>query len=206
MVMAGPAPSPLASALCRCNMDHLRKISVHGFGAHHRPCLSAASRKASRSPSSTFCVADISTWVRRSLMRLLSRTYLRIWGPQPTSVLLSSSFCCSCWRKRRSCSYRRERRRCQAMSRLPCWLRPSWHCTRMPVGRCVRRTAEAGVGPAGGVERALAHRAVHTGFGAQQAIGVFALDLDRGALEAGHIARCFFFDRGLEALALGVPQ
>ena len=38
------------------------------------PCLSDASIKASRSPSSTFWVAEISTLVRRSLMRLLSST------------------------------------------------------------------------------------------------------------------------------------
>ena len=38
------------------------------------PCLRDASMKGSRSPSSTFWVADISTLVRRSLMRLLSST------------------------------------------------------------------------------------------------------------------------------------
>ena len=38
------------------------------------PAFSDASMKASRSPSSTFCVLLISTLVRRSLMRLLSST------------------------------------------------------------------------------------------------------------------------------------
>ncbi len=59
---------------------------------------------------------------------------------------------------------------------------------------------------AGRVERALAHQAVHAGFGAQQAVGVLAFDLDRGAFDAGHVAGGFFFDRGLEALALGVLE
>ena len=45
-----------------------------GAGVHQTPCFSEASMKASRSPSSTFCVAEISTLVRRSLMRLLSST------------------------------------------------------------------------------------------------------------------------------------
>ena len=31
----------------------------------------------------------------------------------------------------------------QATSRLLCWLRPSWHCTTMPVGMWVSRTAES---------------------------------------------------------------
>ena len=36
----------------------------------HTPCLSEASMNASKSPSSTFCVLDVSTLVRKSLMRL----------------------------------------------------------------------------------------------------------------------------------------
>ena len=58
-------------------------------------------------------------------------------------VLVSSSFCCSSMRLRISWSYRRERRRFHATSRLLCWLRPSWHWTTMLVGICVRRTAES---------------------------------------------------------------
>ena len=54
------------------------------------------------------------------------------------------------------------------------------------------------------VERALAHQPVHAGLGAQQAEGVFALDLDGGALDAGGVAGGLVFHRGLEALALGV--
>ena len=38
------------------------------------PCFRLAEMKASRSPSSTFCVLLISTLVRRSLMRLWSST------------------------------------------------------------------------------------------------------------------------------------
>lgn len=57
-----------------------------------------------------------------------------------------------------------------------------------------------------GVEGRLAHQAVHAGFGAQQAEGVVPLDLDRCALDAGGVARGFFFHRGLEALALGVLE
>ncbi|MNV08738.1 hypothetical protein D3C71_992090 [compost metagenome] len=68
------------------------------------------------------------------------------------------------------------------------------------------QTGKAGVAAARRVEGALAHQAVHAGFGAQQTIGVFALNFDRGALDAGHVARGFFLDRGLEALAFGVLE
>ncbi len=40
-----------------------------------------------------------------------------------------------------------------------------------------------------GVERRLAHQAMHAGLGAQPAVGVLALELDRGALDAGDLAR-----------------
>jgi hypothetical protein len=40
----------------------------------------------------------------------------------------------------------------------------------------------------------------------QEAIGVFALDLDGGGLDAGHFAVGLFHDLGLEALALAVAQ
>ena len=45
------------------------------FSGHRQtPCFREASINTSRSPSSTFCVAETSTLVRRSLMRLLSST------------------------------------------------------------------------------------------------------------------------------------
>jgi len=47
---------------------------------------------------------------------------------------------------------------------------------------------------------------VDAGLGAQQAEGVFALDLDRGALDARGFTRGLVFDRGLEALAFGVLE
>ncbi len=97
----------------------------------------------SRSPSSTFWVAEVSTLVRRSLMRLWSSTYERIWWPQPTSVFVASRACCCSMRLRISCSYMRERSICQASSRLRCCERSFWHCTTIPVGMCVRRTAES---------------------------------------------------------------
>ncbi len=58
----------------------------------------------------------------------------------------------------------------------------------------------------GRVEGRLAHQAVHTRFGAQEAIGVFALDLDGGGLDAGHFTVGLFQDFSLEALALAVAQ
>jgi hypothetical protein len=45
----------------------------------YTPCLRLAPMKSSRSPSSTAFVLLISTFVRKSLMRLLSSTYERIW-------------------------------------------------------------------------------------------------------------------------------
>jgi len=45
----------------------------------YTPCLRLAPMKSSRSPSSTAFVLLISTFVRRSLIRLLSSTYERIW-------------------------------------------------------------------------------------------------------------------------------
>ncbi len=47
---------------------------------------------------------------------------------------------------------------------------------------------------------------MHAGFGAQGAVGVFALDLDAGGLDAGHVAVGFFQQFGLEALAFAVFQ
>src|SRR5258706_14946274 len=68
------------------------------------PCFGLAVMKSSRSPSSTPWVLPISIPVRRSLMRDWSRTYERIWWPQPMSVLESSSLSCSAWRLRNSSS------------------------------------------------------------------------------------------------------
>jgi hypothetical protein len=47
---------------------------------------------------------------------------------------------------------------------------------------------------------------VHAGLGAQQAERVLALDLDRRAADAGHVALGLFHHLGLEALALGVLE
>ncbi len=60
--------------------------------------------------------------------------------------------------------------------------------------------------PARRIERRLAHQAVHAGFSTQVAEGVFALDLDGRALDAGHVAFGLFQHLGLEALALAVLQ
>src|SRR5688572_9057095 len=48
-------------------------IASGGF-IHQTPCFNDASMNGSRSPSSTFWVLEISTFVRRSLMRLWSST------------------------------------------------------------------------------------------------------------------------------------
>ncbi len=45
---------------------------------------------------------------------------------------------------------------------------------------------------------------MHAGLRAQQAKSIFTLDLDGRALDARRVARGFVFNRGLEALALGV--
>jgi hypothetical protein len=47
---------------------------------------------------------------------------------------------------------------------------------------------------------------VNAGFGAQEAVRVFARHLDRRALDAGDVAVGFFEHFGLEALALAVAQ
>jgi hypothetical protein len=47
---------------------------------------------------------------------------------------------------------------------------------------------------------------VHTGFGAQQAKGVFTFDLDGGAFDASRVASGFVFKRGFEVFAFGVLQ
>ena len=65
---------------------------------------------------------------------------------------------------------------------------------------------ERGVATARGVEWALAHQAVNAGFGAQQTVGVLALDLDGGTLDARSVACGFFFHRGFKAFAFGVSD
>ena len=69
-----------------------------------------------------------------------------------------------------------------------------------------KHAGKTGVAPARAVKRRFAHQAVHAGFGAQQAESVFALDLDRGALDAGNIACGLILHRGGETFALGVAQ
>ena len=58
--------------------------------------------------------------------------------------------------------------------------------------------------PARGVEWRFAHQAVHAGFGAQQAKGIFAFDLDGGTFDASGVAIGQVFHRDLEALALAI--
>ncbi len=65
---------------------------------------------------------------------------------------------------------------------------------------------EAGVAAARGIEGRLAHQAMHAGFGAQEAVGVVALDLDGCAADAGDVAVGLFQQFGLEALAFAVLQ
>jgi hypothetical protein len=56
-----------------------RRLRAVCLSFAYTPCLRLAPMKSSRSPSSTAFVLLISTFVRRSLMRLLSSTYERIW-------------------------------------------------------------------------------------------------------------------------------
>ena len=65
---------------------------------------------------------------------------------------------------------------------------------------------ERRVAPRVGIERALAHQPVHAGLGAQVAVRVVAVDLDRRALDARHFAGRFLEHLDLEALALAVAQ
>ena len=57
-----------------------------------------------------------------------------------------------------------------------------------------------------GIERRLAHQAVHAGFRTQHAKGIRAADLDRCALDPGHFAVGLLEQFGLEVAALGVAQ
>src|SRR5262245_61715667 len=125
--------------------DHhsITSSRYHGRGAPYSPCLRLASRNGSRSPSSTAVVLPISTLVRRSLMRDWSSTYERIWLPQLTSDLESSSTLAAALRLFTSSSYSFAFSCFHALSRFLCWLRSFWHATTMPVGTCVRRTADS---------------------------------------------------------------
>ena len=59
---------------------------------------------------------------------------------------------------------------------------------------------------AAGIERALAHQPVHTGFGTQPTVGVLAFETDSGRLDAGHIAGGGFHQLGLETVGLAPAQ
>ncbi|MCY1276206.1 hypothetical protein D9M70_248650 [compost metagenome] len=65
---------------------------------------------------------------------------------------------------------------------------------------------ERGVATVAGVERALAHQAVHADLSAQPAEGVLALDVHGGALDAGDFAFGQFDDGGVEAVLVGPAQ
>lgn len=65
---------------------------------------------------------------------------------------------------------------------------------------------ERGVATVAGVERTLAHQAVHADLGAQPAEGVLALDVHGGALDAGDLALGQLDDSGVEAVLVGPAQ
>ena len=65
---------------------------------------------------------------------------------------------------------------------------------------------EGGVAARVGVERRLAHQAVHAGLGAQRAVGVVAAHLERRALDAGDFAGRFFQHLDREAAPLAEAQ
>src|SRR5262249_55238274 len=123
--------------------DDLVLVLALGRLAHYTPCLRLALMNSSRSPSSTRWVSRLSTPVRRSLMRDWSSTYERIWWPHSMSVLAEASLSRSAWRLRSSSSYKRDFRSPIASARLRCCERSFWHCTTMPVGKWVMRTAES---------------------------------------------------------------
>src|SRR5690606_40716699 len=62
---------------------------------------------------------------------------------------------------------------------------------------------ERGVATVAGVERALAHQAVHADLGAQPAVGVFAANVHGGTLDAGHFAFGQLDDFRVEAVLVG---
>src|SRR3546814_15529791 len=57
-----------------------------------------------------------------------------------------------------------------------------------------------------GVERRLAHQAMHTALGTQETIGVVAADFPRSTLEASHITFGFFQHLDLDIAALAITQ
>src|SRR5690606_15380219 len=65
---------------------------------------------------------------------------------------------------------------------------------------------ERGVATVAGVERALAHQAVHADLGAQPAVGVFAANVHGGTLDAGHFAFGQLDDFRVEAVLGGPAQ
>ena len=62
------------------------------------------------------------------------------------------------------------------------------------------------VAPIAGIERRLAHQPVDPGFGAQPAVGVVAAELDRRALDAGHVAPGHLHKIGSETALLPPHQ
>ena len=63
---------------------------------------------------------------------------------------------------------------------------------------------ERGVAFVVGIKRRVAHKAVHAGFGAQQAVGVFAFYAQGGVVDAGDFAVVLLNHFYFEAFALGV--
>ena len=57
-----------------------------------------------------------------------------------------------------------------------------------------------------GVEGRVAHQAVHAGFGAQQAVGVFAFQADGGAVDTGDFAVVLLHDFHFEAFTLAIAH
>ena len=65
---------------------------------------------------------------------------------------------------------------------------------------------ERGVATVTGVERALAHQTVYTGFSTQPAVGVFAFDTDSGRFDARNVAVGGFHQLTLEAVGVDPAQ
>src|SRR3546814_604105 len=69
-----------------------------------------------------------------------------------------------------------------------------------------RNRGEAGVAAVVGIERRLAHQPVHADLGLQPAVGVLALDPERGRLDPRHVAAADFHQLGLPAAMLAPAQ
>src|SRR5690348_3242165 len=65
---------------------------------------------------------------------------------------------------------------------------------------------ETGVPAVVRIERALAHQPVHADLGLQPAVGIVALDAERGGLDAGHVAAADFHQLGFPATVLAPAQ